>query len=80
MEENNHNCDDENCEACSPYCNECGACGEVGCDGILGFIKHHVEGKTKCKYESSFIEEFIKNYNELYKADLEAWGEEEIKV
>jgi hypothetical protein len=64
------NCLNPECDACTPYCCECGGCGEVGCDGILSFIKHHVEGKTNCKYESSYIEEFIKNYNELYEDNL----------
>lgn len=49
----------------SPYCKECGGCGEVGCDGIVSFLEKHVRGKTDCMYEESYIEDIIEAYKVL---------------
>jgi benzoyl-CoA reductase/2-hydroxyglutaryl-CoA dehydratase subunit BcrC/BadD/HgdB len=52
------------------YCKTCGGCGEVGCDGILDFLKDHVTGKTDCKYEEVFIDDIKETYDlvdELYE-------------
>lgn len=46
------------------YCKVCEGCGEVGCDGIRGFLEKHVRGKTDCKYENEFIEDIILCYDE----------------
>jgi hypothetical protein len=46
-----------------PYCQECSGCGEVGCDGIDGFLNKHVKGKTTCKYEESYIEDIKETYS-----------------
>jgi len=43
----------------SPYCDVCGGCGYIGCCGIERFLKKHVEGKTNCKNEKSFIKQII---------------------
>ena len=43
----------------SLYCPKCGGCGYIGCDGIRTFLKKHVEGKTDCTEEASFIQEII---------------------
>ena len=45
-----------------PYCENCGACGEVGCDGISHFLEKHVRGKTDCKYEEEFLQDIIDAY------------------
>ena len=42
-----------------PYCNVCGGCGFIGCDGIELFLRKHVKGKTNCKVEEIFISEII---------------------
>lgn len=47
-------------EEFNPYCEVCGGCGYILCDGVADFLKHHVKGKTNCKNEASFISE-IKN-------------------
>ena len=41
------------------YCKHCGGCGFIGCDGVVGFLKHHVLGKTDCLNEDMFINEII---------------------
>lgn len=41
------------------YCEHCGGCGFIGCDGIVGFLKEHVLGKTNCLNEDMFINEII---------------------
>jgi len=43
----------------NPYCDTCGGCGYIGCDGIRAFLMKHVKGKTNCKNEESFIQEII---------------------
>jgi hypothetical protein len=43
----------------SPYCETCGGCGYVGCDGVRRFLELHVKGKTNCDHEAAFIEEII---------------------
>ena len=56
--------DIENEEDYSPYCEKCGGCGYIGCCGIRGFLKHHVEGKTDCPNEASFIMEIVEYIEE----------------
>jgi len=46
------------------YCRSCGGCGEVGCDGIEGFLNKHVKGQTDCFYEESYIRDIIDTYKE----------------
>lgn len=46
------------------YCEKCGGCGYIGCDGIKHFLKVHVEGKTDCLNEDSFIQEIIECVDE----------------
>lgn len=41
------------------YCDRCGGCGYIGCDGILGFLNKHVKGNTDCINEDIFIDEII---------------------
>lgn len=45
-----------------PYCDTCGGCGEVGCDGVASFLEKHVRGKTDCKYEDAYIDDIIECY------------------
>lgn len=47
------------------YCQKCGGCGFVGCDGIKGFLKEHIAGKTDCTNESSFLHEIIEAFEEV---------------
>ena len=51
------------------YCKSCGSCGYIGCCGIRSFLKHHVEGKTNCLNEHTFIQEIIDfiEENETFK-------------
>jgi tyrosyl-tRNA synthetase len=44
------------------YCKECDGCGEVGCDGIETFLNKHVNGKTNCLHESSYLFDIIDIY------------------
>lgn len=46
-------------DAFNPYCDVCGGCGYIGCDGVRDFLKKHVKGKTNCKNEDLFIDEII---------------------
>ena len=46
------------------YCEHCGGCGYIGCDGISDFLEAHVEGKTNCLNEVQFIDD-IKTYFEI---------------
>ena len=46
-----------------PYCDVCGGCGYIGCDGIKEFLNKHVKGKTNCKNEAGFLSE-IESYCE----------------
>lgn len=55
-------CTDPDCEACSPYCDVCHGCGEVGCDGIESFLIRHVVGKTNCKHEQSYVDDIRNTY------------------
>ena len=48
----------------SPYCEHCGGCGFIGCDGIQDFLKEHVLGKTNCLNELEFIHEIIESFEE----------------
>lgn len=41
------------------YCESCGGCGYIACDGIRTFLEKHVKGKTDCSEEAGFIEEII---------------------
>lgn len=43
----------------SPYCDACGGCGYVECDGIEHFLNVHVRGKTGCKNEEQFLSDII---------------------
>jgi hypothetical protein len=44
-------------EEYNPYCEVCGGCGYYECDGIIAFLDKHIEGKTNCKYEASYLED-----------------------
>lgn len=48
----------------SPYCKKCGGCGYIGCCGIRKFLKEHVENKTNCPNEHSFIQEIVEYIEE----------------
>ena len=54
----------------SPYCKKCGGCGYIGCCGIRRFLKEHVENKTDCPNESSFIQEIIEFVEEHETFDI----------
>ena len=59
---------DDDIDAGSFYCKECGGCGYIGCDGIRSFLEKHVKGKTDCSEEASFIAEIIE-----FVEDHENW-------
>lgn len=42
-----------------PYCETCGGCGYIGCDGVKDFLEYHVKGRTNCPHEENFIREII---------------------
>ena len=46
------------------YCEHCGGCGFIGCDGVVSFLKEHVLGKTNCLNEIMFVHEIIEHLEE----------------
>ena len=54
------------------YCNKCGGCGIVACDGITAFLDTHVRGKTDCTQEASFIAEIIEALDEDAELTVES--------